>query len=260
MTLPDFGHFSPLRMCPARSPAPPKGRLPWPCPTPPSKTVPTLRPEGFASRPQENSPNQTGVGRGRDGSAGPRPGVGRLQAPSSQRAQGPSAYSSSALFGAHTRAPGSGHCGGKGRTPQAPPLAPLLGCKQTHAFAVANGTERSGGGRVLQTAPGRSPRWTRGARPPRPAPGREERAPRPAREPRAPRPPCPLAALQMELALGPARTPRLPRPPGPNCPQTPVQRSRSRDKYTRIPGVPTGPLCLSGARRGSAPGAAPGPS
>lgn len=36
-------------------------------------------------------------------------------------------------------AQGSGHCGGRGRIPTGPaPGLPLPGCKQTHAFAVAN--------------------------------------------------------------------------------------------------------------------------
>lgn len=140
----------------------------------------------------------------------------------------------------------------------------LPGCKQTHAFAVANRRGQSGGGGLLQTKSNSLP----SARPARcagshtPAPRGAERSahgapPSGQGATRALCPPCLLAQLQMARARGPTCALQPLRQPGPICPQAPAQRSR--DKYTQTPGVPAWPICLSGARRGSVPGLLPAP-
>lgn len=155
--------------------------------------------------------------------------------------------------------------GGKGQVPAGPaPGLPLPGCKQMHAFAVANRRGQPDGGGLLQTkswfllsavrcaGSDLYPTQLQVGRSSHGAPATGQGATR------ALRPLCPLAPLQIAPTLGPACTPRPLRRPGPICPQALVQSSL--DKYTRIPIVPAGLLCLSGARRGSAPGTAPGSS
>lgn len=129
---------------------------------------------------------------------------------------------------------------------------------------MANRRGQWSGGGLLQTQSWSFPSALRSAPALTPSPRNEaarsaHRAPPSGqRATRALYPPCPLARLQMARVPGPTCAPRPLRQPGPICPQAPAQRGR--DKYTRTPGVPAGQICLSGARRGSAPGPAPGPS
>lgn len=154
--------------------------------------------------------------------------------------------------------------GGEGGFPQAPPLAsPSPGVnKRTHSLWPIEGANGTGAGFCK---PGFGPFPPPACAAPAliPPPGNEA-ARRAHRAPpsgqgatRALFLPCPLARLQMARTLGPTCAPRPLRQPGPICPQAPAQRSR--DKYTQTPGVPAGQICLSGARRGSAPEPAPGP-